>query len=124
MFEKCPCGLGASYLTCCAPRHQGTKPAETAEALMRARYSAYAKGDRAYLIKTWHPSTRPLHLPASPFERWVGLVVEDAAETGPDEATVRFVATAEHGGKPQVIKELSRFVRENGIWFYIDGTLR
>ncbi|WP_275423743.1 YchJ family protein, partial [Virgisporangium ochraceum] len=62
---RCPCG-GGPYAACCGPAHGGA-PAATAEALMRSRYSAFALGDADYLLRTWHPTTRPRSPdPASP----------------------------------------------------------
>ncbi|MEO1687316.1 MAG: YchJ family metal-binding protein, partial [Pseudomonadota bacterium] len=58
MFETCPCGCGKDCLACCGRLHAGA-PAPTAEALMRARYAAYARGDAAYVLRTWAPETRP-----------------------------------------------------------------
>jgi hypothetical protein len=54
----CPCGLGDDYASCCGRLHAGA-PAPTAESLMRSRYSAFAVGDVGYLLRTWHPSSRP-----------------------------------------------------------------
>ena len=57
----CPCQSGRPYDQCCGPCHRG-EPAPTPEALMRARYSAYALGDAAYVQSSWHPDTRPATL--------------------------------------------------------------
>ena len=88
---------------------------------MRSRYTAYARQDAAYLLRTWHVSTRPLTLPMSPLDRWVGLKILQTAMTGTDTATVQFTAVSERGGKRHRMTELSRFVREGGLWFYVDG---
>ncbi|HAT1131072.1 TPA: hypothetical protein I8V56_000708 [Corynebacterium striatum] len=55
---RCPCGLGLSFGECCGQYHGG-KPAPTAEALMRSRFSAFVTGDEEYLLRTWDPDTRP-----------------------------------------------------------------
>ena len=60
--RRCPCGTGLPYDDCCGPLHAGSTAAATAEQLMRSRYSAFAVGDAAYLLATWHPSTRPAAL--------------------------------------------------------------
>ena len=65
----CPCGLGDDYAACCGRLHGGA-PAATAEALMRSRYSAFAVGDADYLLRTWHPSSRPRELVLEPDLRW------------------------------------------------------
>lgn len=119
----CPCGHGADYAHCCAPLHGGA-PAATAEALMRSRYSAYALGRADYLLASWHSDTRPsaeeLHTPPP---TWLGLEVKRHTQDG-DHATVEFVARLRHGGgRAQRMHELSRFVREDGRWYYVDGEL-
>ena len=98
----------------------------TAEALMRSRYEAYVRGDVAHLLATWHPSTRPeaSSLAPEPGTRWLGLDVKRAQEDG-DAATVEFVARFKVGGQPAVrLHEVSRFIREQGRWYYVDGTFR
>ncbi len=92
---------------------------------MRARYSAFVLGLEAYLLNSWHPSTRPANLALEPGVRWLGLTVKRHAHTGPDSATVEFVARSRQGGGPaQRLHEVSRFVREDGRWFYLDGEIR
>lgn len=56
--DPCPCGRAATYAQCCGQYHAGAT-APDAETLMRARYSAYVRRDVAYLLASWHPSTRP-----------------------------------------------------------------
>ena len=56
---SCPCGSDEPFGRCCLPLHLGERQAETAEQLMRARYSAYAVDDLDYVWRTWHPRTRP-----------------------------------------------------------------
>lgn len=94
---------------------------------MRSRYSAYVLGLADYLLQTWHPSTRPATLDLEPGLRWLGLQVWPQAKaptTAPaDTATVRFVARSKLGGRAHRLAETSRFVRENGQWFYVDGDL-
>ena len=122
--EPCPCGSGRVYAQCCGPLHAGTAPAATAEALMRSRYSAFVRADGAYLLDSWHPSTRPssLDLGDAPATRWLGLDVRRHALLDADHATVEFVARWKVGGAPAVrLHELSRFVRKAGRWYYVDG---
>jgi hypothetical protein len=61
LSTACPCGSGRPYAACCGRLHGG-EPAATAEELMRSRYSAYVLGLEAYLLATWHASTRPAAL--------------------------------------------------------------
>lgn len=91
---------------------------------MRSRYSAYVRGDRDYLLATWHPRTRPasLDLDDAAATRWLGLEVRRHEAIGPDTASVEFVARSRLGGGPALrLHELSRFVREDGRWYYLDG---
>ena len=93
--------------------------------MMRSRYSAYVLDLRGYLLDTWHPGTRPAELPApEPGLRWLGLQVKAQASTGPDAAEVTFVARSKLGGRAHRLAEVSRFVREDGRWFYRDGDVQ
>lgn len=91
---------------------------------MHSRYSAYVRGLDDYLLATWHPSTRPAALDpgVGPPAKWLGLEVKARTETG-DSATVEFVARCRIGGRAQRMHELSRFVREEGRWYYVDGVI-
>lgn len=121
--DACPCG-GASYAQCCGRFHDGAVP-ETAEQLMRSRYSAYVLGLMDYVRQTWHASTRPelAELQHDPATKWLGLEVKRHVPAG-DEATVEFVARYKVGGRAHRLHEASRFVRENGRWFYVDGVIK
>lgn len=92
---------------------------------MRSRYSAFVRGDLHYLLATWFPATRPVSLePEPPDLRWLGLEVRRHAEQDADHATVEFVARSKLGGRAHRLHETSRFVRQEGHWFYIDGDVR
>lgn len=119
--QDCPCGSGRAYAACCDVLHQGGLAA-TAEALMRARYSAYVLRLAPYLLETWHPTTRPpaLDLEQGGASTWLGLTVRRHEAAG-DQATVEFVARYRQQGRGQRLHEISRFVRENGRWYYLDG---
>jgi len=108
---------------CCGRFHLG-EAAPDAESLMRSRYSAYVLGLEDYLLATWHSSTRPgaLHLAEGPQPKWLGLEVGAHTESG-DAATVEFVARCRIGGRARRIHEVSRFLREHGRWYYVDGTV-
>ncbi|WP_255808681.1 YchJ family protein [Leucobacter aridicollis] len=118
----CPCGFGDPYLKCCGPIHGGS-PAPTAAQLMRSRYSAFAIGDEAYLLRTWHPGTRPRELELDGTTRWLRLIVEEAELGGPFDDT-GYVTFSAIGRTPEgrfEQRERSRFAREHGNWFYVDG---
>jgi len=90
---------------------------------MRSRYSAYALGLESYLLATWHPSTRPaaLNLAEDAGTRWLGLEVRQYQQQDGAHATVEFVARYRVAGRGHRLHERSRFVREEGRWFYLDG---
>lgn len=89
---------------------------------MRARYSAYALGLMHYVYATWHASTRPAlsDMAHDASVKWLGLEVKKHVP-GQDEATVEFVARSKSSGRAHRLHEVSRFVKEDGHWFYIDG---
>jgi SEC-C motif-containing protein len=118
--RACPCGLGDDYDACCGRLHGGA-PAPTAEALMRARYSAFAVGDVGYLRRTWHPSGRPETLSLDPDLQWTRLAVLETEDGGlfDSAGTVQFRAVYVQDGKRGVHAETSRFVREDGRWSYV-----
>jgi SEC-C motif-containing protein len=122
----CPCDSGAAYGACCGRWHDGAQrlQAPDAQALMRSRYSAFVLGLREYLLDTWHTSTRPVALePNEPGLRWLGLQVKRHELLDADHARVEFVARSKLGGRAHRLHEISRFVREDGRWLYVDGDL-
>ncbi|MER5910584.1 YchJ family metal-binding protein [Streptomyces sp. NPDC001982] len=117
--RPCPCGLPESYDKCCGQYHTGDAAAPTAEALMRSRYSAFVVGDAGYLLRTWHPRTRPARLELDPGMRWTGLEIEDARDGSAfhSAGSVTFRASYRGGS----LHERSRFERVGGAWVYVDG---
>jgi SEC-C motif domain protein len=123
--STCPCGNLRAYAECCGRFHAG-EIADTAPQLMRSRYSAYVLRLTDYLLATWHPDTRPATLALPPPEelRWVGLDIRSQRLGGNGRrARVEFIARFREGGasRVQAQHEVSRFVREDGRWFYVDG---
>ena len=119
----CPCGSLKTYERCCQRWHDGETPGD-AEALMRSRYTAFVLKLEDYLLATWHPRTRPpsLLIEQSP-RRWLGLkVLRHEAETA-EKAIVAFIALYKASGRTHEISEVSRFVREDGRWLYVDGDI-
>ncbi len=90
---------------------------------MRSRYSAFALENAEYLLRTWHPQTRPAKLDFDPV-KWIGLKILSTQTVGPDEGRVRFVARGRINGCGFRMEEDSRFLREGGFWYYIDGKLK
>ena len=116
----CPCG-GGSYLACCGRYHAG-EAVPSAEALMRSRYAAYVLGLWNYLRSTWHASTRPVQLAVDDGPTaWLGLRVKRCESSDECHATVEFVARYKVGGKAFRLHEISRFLRDDGRWYYLDG---
>ena len=128
MSELCPCGSALEYSLCCQRYLSGNECAAEPSLLMRSRYTAFVKRDADYLVKTWHPSCQ-----AGTFRddiqngfgqtEWLGLTVFDTAPgRSPDEGFVSFVARFRENNKNGAIIERSRFLKENGQWYYIEGT--
>ena len=90
---------------------------------MRSRYSAFAIGDAAYLVRSWHPDTRPRKVTLDPDQRWERLEILGTTGGGllHAEGTVEFRAHYQHTTHAGVLHELSRFTRERGEWRYVDG---
>lgn len=120
---SCPCGLGETLEGCCGQYLGGASVAPTAERLMRSRYTAYTLCHEAYLLATWHTSTRPesLNFTEEPQPKWIGLDVRRAVDQDAAHAIVSFVARYRVNGRAGKLEETSRFVKEEGQWFYVDG---
>lgn len=117
----CPCG-GKDYASCCGRFIEGGQAAPAAELLMRSRYAAYVLRNEDYLKATWHASTRPAEPVVQDQDmKWLGLEVRRHVPDG-ERATVEFVARYKVGGRAHRLHEISRFVREEGKWFYVDGS--
>ncbi len=124
--SPCPCGAGPTYAACCGRWHAGALhlQAPDAAALMRSRYSAYVLGLDEYLLDTWHAGTRPAPpLQLQPGLKWLGLELRRHVATDATHAQVEFVARSKLGGRAQRLQETSRFVREGGRWYYVDGDI-
>ena len=120
----CPCGNPLQLAQCCG-RYLGDfagTPAPDAESLMRSRYTAFVLIDTGYLLATWHPQTRPAELELDAGAKWLGLDVRDRKAIDDTHAEVEFVARyREPGGKAVRLHERSRFVQQDGRWFYLDA---
>jgi SEC-C motif-containing protein len=120
---NCPCLSGEQYADCCGRFHRGEAEAPTAEQLMRSRYSAFVLLDVGYLLRTWHPDTRPAELELDPTVLWRRLDIVSTSRGGPldSEGTVEFAAHFRHDGERGVQRETSRFVRVDRRWYYLDA---
>jgi len=126
--SNCPCGSGAAYDKCCGPIISGESKAETAQALMRARYSAYVKQDVDFLLNSLHPDgaggvDRESTKAWAQNAKWHGLEILDTAAGGSKDETgeVEFVAKYTMQDEPQRHHERGMFKRHNGQWRYLDG---
>ncbi len=125
---SCPCGSLKSYKSCCELFISGEKLPETAEALMRSRYSAFAKAEIDYLIDTIHPDKR------KEFDRksvvawakkseWLDFKLLDTQKGGSEdsEGQVEFIAEYRQKGKRRHHHELAQFKRADDRWYFYDG---
>jgi len=129
-MNECPCGSGNDYAACCEPIVTGAKPAETAEQLMRARYTAHAKVEIDFLYE----STDPAHRQGYDHEgtrawaaksEWHGLEILDTIQGGPgdEEGQVEFIASFRDKNGLRRHHELAQFKREDGKWYFVDGSM-
>lgn len=126
--HNCPCGSQLASTNCCGPFLKGAKVAETAEQLMRSRFTAFTLGDADYLLETHHPSR---HSPTERQQltetlkqyRWLSLEVVRATKDDKQcsNAMVEFIARYTNGTQLEQLHERSSFIRENGRWFYLEG---
>lgn len=122
----CPCGSGQSYVECCGRHHRGEASPPTAEALMRARFSAFALGDADFLRRTWHRTTRPDPLQLDSGQRWTRLEILGHTGGAVFDAggTVDFRAHYRVNGLTGAQSENSAFVRDGGEWRYLGCATR
>jgi SEC-C motif-containing protein len=129
-MNSCPCGSGASYPDCCEPVITGAQNAETAEQLMRARYTAYTKAATDFIFESTHPDHRQGYDHAgtkawAEKSEWLALEIIGTPQGGPDDTLgeVEFIARFRENGVPRTHHELGHFKRENGRWYFTDGSV-
>lgn len=129
-MNDCPCGSGEAYADCCETIIGGTRTAETAERLMRARYTAYTKAAIDFLFETTHPDHRKGYDHAGTREwaeksEWLGLEINGIRQGGPDDSTgeVEFVARYREKGVQYQHHELGHFERKDGGWYFTSGEM-
>ena len=125
--QDCPCGRKKHYVNCCGKSHQNVANAETAEDLVRSRYTAFVLADGDYLMESHHSSTRPSARKKELVQwaksvKWLKLEIINttAGAENDDEGTVEFKAHFKDRTKPQFIHQNAKFVREYGCWAYLD----
>lgn len=127
----CPCGTGKPYTHCCQPFHDGEKYPETALALMRSRYSAYAKKKVDYIMATTHPKNHSFTIDKEVWEKQLldfcnhtqFAKLEIVEDQEGEAAFVTFIARLYQEGRDVSFKEKSRFEKINGKWLYLSGTI-
>lgn len=120
--QQCPCGSGKALVACCGAFIHDQQPVPTAEQLMRSRYTAFVLGEAEYLMQTWHERTRPSSLQLDDV-RWLGLKICNIQQggVGDEQGKVEFVARYKVSGRGYRLHEVSRFVKQGGQWFYLEG---
>jgi SEC-C motif domain protein len=124
-MELCPCSSEELFSNCCLPFLEESDVAATPELLMKSRYSAYVKGNIPYLIHTTFESKRKLYNELE-MERWAkeSLWVKlEIVEAKGDKVEFKAFYTDKEGER-HVHHEKSTFKKQNGIWFYFDGTYK
>lgn len=132
MNRPCPCHSGAPFIECCEPRLSGLRPAETAQALMRSRYTAFCEGAIEYLVTTHHSTSRGTteHTDIArsiAATDWLNLVILDTQKGGLNDTkgTVTFAAAFRpkppRTGDLGQMHERSHFIRDAGAWVYTNG---
>lgn len=125
-MKNCYCGNKTGFKDCCSPFLSGKIKPETPEQLMRSRYSAFCTNNVGYLIHTHHPSKRQINehkvlQQTINTTTWLGLnVIKTQIEK--DVGYVEFAAFYKNDKAGQ-LHENSRFIHENGQWYYFDGAI-
>src|SRR5215470_9062866 len=120
-METCPCGSGSLFSDCCEPIINGTRESETAEQLMRARYTALVTGAIDFIVNSTHSRTqKEIDLDFirqwSQTSEWHGLQILETKQVNDDKAFVSFEARYTQNGNEQNHREKSVFEREEGEW--------
>jgi SEC-C motif-containing protein len=126
---SCYCGSDLEFEDCCQPFLNGIKKPQTAEELMRSRYSAYVTANVDYLLRTVHPSTRKFHERES-IEKWakssrwqkLEVIATTEGNAKDKKGMVEFKAYyLDEDQQLQIHHEHSNFLKELGKWFFVDG---
>jgi SEC-C motif-containing protein len=127
----CPCGKGESIETCCGPFIEGTKRPETAEDLMRSRYTAFATGRVDYIFETHDPERRGdidenSTNDWSKNSEWLGFELVSSEAGGPtdDAGVIEFVARYKVKGVSIDHRERAVFRRAGDRWYFVDGQIK
>lgn len=127
-MENCPCGLEKSYSECCEPIVKGERKAETAEELMRSRYSAYAKTETDYIVSTIVKNKQG-EQDKNSIRKWsksstwkkLEIVNTEKGGAGDEEGYVEFIAHYITDGDRQVHHEIAHFLKQDDNWYFNDA---
>ncbi len=127
-MEKCPCGSGKSFSTCCEPIITGTESAQTAVELMRARYSAFVTSKIEFILDTIHPEKKAQHDERTlrswaEKSQWLSIEILRTEKGGPSdtEGQVEFIARYRRKEKKEAHHEIASFKKNDNRWFFYDG---
>ena len=125
----CPCGSQQDFEQCCEPYIKGLKQPQTAEVLMRSRYTAYASKDMAYIKRTLAQESIAAYDPVAAKEwadkaefKSLRILSTEKGGASDKSGTVEFVATFTEGGETLEHHEVSQFKKNGkGEWRFVDG---
>ncbi|MCK6261977.1 YchJ family protein [Vibrio sp. ZSDE26] len=126
--SPCPCGSKRTYQACCEPIHLDHARAKRPEQLMRSRYSAHVLKLVDFVVATYHPDCQAEEsrqaIAESIDSDWCMLEVTDTEDGESDtEGFVSFKAYFNDNGQQYCLQEKSRFIKQDELWFYIDGVV-
>jgi len=129
-MNSCPCGSGAAYSECCEPVILGSRPAETAEQLMRARYAAYTVARMDFIFESTHPDHREGYDHEgtkrwAENSEWLELEIIGTVKGGRDDRTgeVEFIARYREKDARREHHECGHFEQDGGRWYFTEGTM-
>lgn len=118
----CPCGSGLAFEACCGRYFKGDAWPETAEKLMRSRFTAFFLGDESWLRRTWAEENCPKEEITDKNIKWLGLTIKSTSQIDETHATVTFVARGRYLNRGAFrMGETSTFEKRDGKWIYVDG---
>ena len=129
-MNNCPCGSGIAYIECCEPAITGARPAQTAEILMRARYSAYVLAEMDFIFESTHAGHREGYDHKGTKEwaenaEWQSLEIVSTKKGGAEDSIgeVEFIARFKDKGELREHHECAQFIRQDDRWYFTDGSM-
>jgi len=130
MSDLCPCGSGLAFESCCEPYLIERKKPDTATALMRSRYCAYALGAVDYLYKTSGPKVRK-EFDAESSRKWaesatwtgIEVLLEEGGGATDECGVVEFIAHYAVKETSFDHHERAEFEKIDGVWTFMDGRI-